>query len=385
MLVGEVYPISMTRNKAHCPANSTMAFFRAANPSSFLAFCSLFANWLLLCSLMRTCQAHITVGLQGHMPGENPTGDPTLPAISGAFEVELKVRFNEDKTGLFHNLFEYSTTVNDADSIWFGQFTSSGLNTAFLQVNVSGIRYFCFHNNPGITSGRIYTYKFGVDATNTASIFQDGTLRKTCPGIPVPANVSRNHFLGRGDFDNLVNVESLRGAILGLRVTNLGTTLPQAPGEAFALRNFPGQTFSSSFVASFYARFDNISSGRNYQRVFDFGNGLADDNIWCSQYKQSSDFACAVFRDSVGYRVVAPNAIVEGEFAFWHFGADINGPSSTLWIEKDGVRVAEVQFDIQLNNVFRESMLVGASNWPNTDDDLAGVVLGLRLDRAIAS
>ena len=82
------------------------------------------------------------------------------------------------------------------------------------------------------------------------------------------------------------------------------------------------------------------------------------------------------------YRALASvNSIVEGEFAFWHCGAtfDSNTGEWRLWIEKDGVLVGEEFFSFTIQNVFRKGLRVGSSL--RDDDDLDGVVLGLRLDR----
>ena len=146
--------------------------------------------------------------------------------------------------------------------------------------------------------------------------------------------------------------------------------------------NLPTQTFASSFVASFYARWDNLDGGLQFQRAFDFGNGEADNNILCGQFQASDRMMLEVYDGGTVYRLVAPsNSIVEGEFAFWHCGAtyDSNTGEWRLWIEKDGVLVGERFETLTLQNVFREGSLIGRSHFD--DADLDGVVLGLRLDR----
>lgn len=152
--------------------------------------------------------------------------------------------------------------------------------------------------------------------------------------------MTRDHFLGTGRYTQLSNVIPLIGSILGLRVTNLDNQESQHPREAFALHNIPSQVFNSPFVASFYARFD-FNFLATFQRVFDFGNGQRDNNILCGQFQNGQDFMCEVWVDDVPHRIIAPDSIVTGEFAFWHFGMEANG---TLWIEKDENIVATEQF-----------------------------------------
>ena len=68
-----------------------------------------------------------------------------------------------------------------------------------------------------------------------------------------------------------------------------------------------------------------------------------------------------------------------------HFGAElVGGGDWNLYIEKDGSRMAEQAFTINLPNVFRKRLRFGESNF-SFDSDLEGVVLGFRLDRGIVS
>lgn len=322
-------------------------------------------------------------GLHG-ISGAQPSGDPNLPEIQGAFEVEVKVRFNDVASNNFNHLFEYSDD-SFANEVFFAQYTSATVETSLFRVVVDGGTPFdCSYNlaTPLLVEGQVYSYKFGVDQSNVASIFHDGQLLTECTNAPIPLNMTRNHFLRTGTYDGRFgNVIPLEGAILGLRVTNLDVG-PQHPHEAFAHRNIPSQVFDSPFVASFYARFDRFNLLLNYQRVFDFGNGEQDNNIVCGQYIFGTDFMCEVWVGNVRYRLIAPGAIDAGQFSFWHFGMEANG---TLWIDKDGTTVAETQFPgLITEKVFRSSMLFGDSHFGG-DAPLYGVVLGFRLDRAIVS
>ena len=172
------------------------------------------------------------------------------------------------------------------------------------------------------------------------------------------------------------------GNILGMRVTNLDGT-PQHPSDAFALRNFPSQTFGSGFVASFYARFDYIGSPLNFQRIFEFGVADSEANsIACGQYDTYLDFFCEVFEGNTLHEVIAPNAIVVGEFAFWHFGEESNG---TMWLDKDnGDQYVQSDDLFEIPALFRPELKFGRSGYL-LSGDLDGIVLGFRLDRKIVS
>lgn len=345
------------------------------------------AMCVLLNGSIKVAKSHTDLGLHA-LNGETPAGDPPLIEIDGPFEVEVKVRFNSIGSNNYQTIFEYSTSTLREDVIWFGQQTgtSSGDNVA-MDVGIGLSWVSCSSANPGIVTGRIYTYKFGVDAAGSAKLYQDGILVTTCTSFNIPNNVPRNHFLGNGIYsDQLSVVDPLEGAILGLRVTNLSS--PQTPGEAMALQSFPSQTFSSGFTASFYARFDRINNGLQWQRVFDFGNGEFADNLLCGQLTQTTTFYCALI-DDVGtiHDVYAPSAITVGEMAFWHFEALDNGAAGwTFRLFKNNVLIKEDDAlpPFQLSHVFRKP-LIGESHWPTTDDDLYGVVLGLRVDRRIVS
>ena len=345
----------------------------------FLTYLTFATNWI------RGVDSHTTLGLHG-LSGADPTGDPVLPEIEGPFEVEIKVRFNDDTPSVFQTIFEWSDVSQD-NMVWFGQLTGA-TNHVGTVILVNGIQMSCSASNPQpVNAGDLITYKFGVDASGGTRVFQDGSLVEECLNRPIPLNVPRIHRLGNGlfDFNGASQVERLTGAILGLRLTNLNSVPPQDPGSRFAFMNFPTQTFASSFVASFYARWDNVNDATaQFQRAFDFGNGPADNNILCGQFQASSRMMLEVYDGGTMYRLVTPqnqNAIEEGEFAFWHCGATYDNTTGEwrLYIEKDGELLTQRFETLTLQNVFRKGSLVGRSHFP--DADLDGVVLGLRLDR----
>ena len=361
----------------HLPLTTNSLMFATICLQRFTHF-MLFFSLVFFASTRYLANAHTTLGLHG-LSGEDPTGDPPLPEIRGAFAVILKARFNSFTPNRFDTIFEYSTPGNDNDSIWFAKFALDALT---LRVTVAGNVKQCTAIT-AVSLDTAYTFQFEVDETNTARLYQDGVELRDCADMLVPRDVPRDHFLKSGQYDQSFfgNVLPMKGAILGLQVKNLDGT-PHNPIDTYSLWDFPCQTFDKPFVASFYARFDDISDPAViFQRVFDFSNGQASNNIICGQNSNSEDLTCEVYSNAVKQVVTVPNGIVEGEFAFWHFGMEPNG---TLWIEKDGVQVAQAVATFQQIGVFRRQLLFGESAWPQ-DGNLDGVVLGFRLDMDIVS
>ncbi len=130
---------------------------------------------------------------------------------------------------------------------------------------------------------------------------------------------------------------------------------------------------NGAFELTVEARFDDVAGG-SYQRVFDFGNGQAADNIILGQIANTPDMYFAIFDGDTQYRIIAQNAIVEGVVAKWTVSVDASG-YMRMW--KNDVLVAEGQ-GVAPNDVDRTSNLVGKSNW-SADDDLEGEVRFLEI------
>ena len=248
----------------------------------FLTYLTFANNWI------RGVDSH-TLGLH-RLSSANPTGDPVLPEVEGPFEVEIKVRINDDATNAFHTIFEWNDASQD-NMVWFGQVTlDNAASHAGTVIRVNGAETNCTGPNPlPVDAGHLITYKFGVDGSGDTRIFQDGSLVVECLNRPIPLHVPRTHRLGTGLFVSTNGIERLTGAILGLRLTNLNSVPPQDPGSRFAFMNFPSKTFASGFVASFYARWDNLDAAVQSQQAFDFGNGEADNNIVCGQFQIATE------------------------------------------------------------------------------------------------
>ncbi|MCJ2039507.1 M10 family metallopeptidase C-terminal domain-containing protein [Methylobacterium sp. J-059] len=124
-----------------------------------------------------------------------------------------------------------------------------------------------------------------------------------------------------------------------------------------------------AFTATAQARFDDPAGG-TWQRVFDFGNGPGQDNVFLGQRADSTDMMFAIWRDGRPYSITAANAIVAGETATWKVAVDDGG---TMLLSKNGTLVAQGQGVVPAD-VARASELVGKSNW-GWDTPLIGKVL----------
>ena len=122
-------------------------------------------------------------------------------------------------------------------------------------------------------------------------------------------------------------------------------------------------------------RFNDIAGGW-FQRVFDFGNGEGNDNVWLGQENNSNDMAFEIVVGTKYSRCVARGAIVQGELATWKAGVDSNG---VQWIEKNGHRIASIQGQVP-SNIFR-AQLLGQSNWA-ADTQMKGAVIGIDITNA---
>ncbi|RFC64145.1 DUF1929 domain-containing protein [Fulvimarina endophytica] len=131
------------------------------------------------------------------------------------------------------------------------------------------------------------------------------------------------------------------------------------------------------FTATVVARFDDVAGGE-FQRLFDFGNGVGADNVWMGQLGRTNDIAFEIWKDGVPHQVVAKNAIVEGETAVWAATVDAGG---VMRIYKDFAQIAMGEGVVPAD-VDRTSELVGRSNW-GADTPLIGEVLDIDVDAGL--
>lgn len=282
----------------------------------------------------------------------------SIPEITGAFTAEFIARF-DDVSGqyAYQRVFDFGLGAG-LDNVLLGQCGNSQ-NLCF-DVYKGRIKYTVAAVN-AIVQGETATWKVGVDPNGSMWIEKDGTRLATAQGA-LPNNLRRIFkLLGQS---NWAADAPLRGAILGLIVTNTG----EARDES--LLNTAAQ-IHGAFSVTVIARYDNIKGGY-WQRVFDFGDSQRRNNIWLGQCGNTNDMCFEMLKDGTKYREVAPVAILEGELAKWEVSINEEGIMS---ISKNGNLLASRKRVVP-NDVQRSVNLIGASNWP-ADDDLDGVVLGL--------
>lgn len=115
----------------------------------------------------------------------------------------------------------------------------------------------------------------------------------------------------------------------------------------------------------------NRMQGSNLSGVIDY---FYSDNIVLWQLGRTNDMAFSVFDGATEYRIVAKDALVEGELATWTVGVDATG-MMRLW--KDDVLLVEGQ-GVVPRNIDRKVTKVGESSW-DIANDLRGMVANLEI------
>lgn len=150
--------------------------------------------------------------------------------------------------------------------------------------------------------------------------------------------------------------------------------------DGFAANSWSTEAAASTepaivFEALAEARFDAVSTGY-WQRIFDYGNGSASDNILLGQQSNSANMIFEVYLGDVsGGSVVVTDGIVEGVAATWRVTIDSLGQTK---IYKDDALVAD-ELSVVPNDVVRANKLVGESNWAG-DTALNGEVLSIQVN-----
>ena len=333
---------------------------------------------LLTLPLAWKIQAH-DFGLHG-LTNENPTGNPLplVPEISGPFRVMM--RFNEISSP-YHAIFHWTDQGASAtpSSILFAYGTDG---FGFWIDDAKNGNVECLDPDlPMIASNDVYKVDFSADGV-ALRVSVDGVEVVNCPSSVVPSSVSRVHFLAKSPGSTTTctsGTADMLGAILGIMVVNTNDPPPH-PRDLYRFWSFPSQVVRqpARLAASAYARFDSLGP-RIWQRIFDFANGAARDNILCTQRAGSTDMCCRVFHGETGVvsTLDVPDIIVQNEWAFWHFEIDEN---ATFTIHKDN-QLAGTQTNTlgSPNGIFRTESHIGRSNFPS-HENLQGVILGFRLD-----
>ena len=303
-----------------------------------------------------------------------PPSYPDLDEISGPFEIKVVARI-DDVGRRWQRLFDFGTQLETDDH--------HSVSLAVIYGR-PGLR-FQIHDGTGIKKLEVEsvvdeevvtTWTVGVDATLTMYIKKNGALVGYNPDGTLPAAVPRPiKYIGKSVW---AQDDDLLGAVLGMHFVKGGTSNSSLPLE---FMNFPGQPNGAGFVVSGYARFNDVAN-RSWQRVFDFSDGNSGALVLFGQVGSTDTMRLQVHNGGGVFSTLdVSNAIVGQEMAFWEVGVANDG---LAWIRKNGV-VLDQQANFTIPSaVFRPDNLFGYSI-NATHDPLDGVVIGVRLDKQVAS
>lgn len=299
--------------------------------------------------------------LRGRPPKHPDSTAPTVPDITGAFELEVKLRLDAfDPYNGYNTIFNWSNGGLQ-DAIFLGVFQNPNVISLLIYKNGqwNGVSAYDI-----VEEGKEMVFTVGVDLDGVAWIDADGVRVATAAAV-VPDNVKRNQlFLGSSDF---WNTRPINGAILGLRITNKDAD-ERDPLRRQFLQNLPGQ-FLSSFESSVYVQMDDASAQRD-QGIADLYSLEGQDNvrIVCNNGSMRFD----LYQDNTLYSVTADNSVTSGEMARWTIGVD---GSNTMYLQKNDSRLASTSLP-RLAKVLRLQAAFG--NLASGSAPLDGVVLGFR-------
>jgi Domain of unknown function (DUF1929) len=297
--------------------------------------------------------------------GSGMTSNKTLMVdeITGPFEIEVVARYDSVKLYTGQKVFDFGNGPQ-LDNIMLGQ--CEGTSNMCFDMWKNGTLY-RVEAKDAIVPKEVVTWKVGVDLSGRMWLSKNGTRLGEIQGEVPNKNILRsNKFFGRS---NWPGDAPLQGAVLGINITQDGVA--KTP-EGGLLMNVPSQ-INGPFEVSAFARFDKLRK-RQWQRIFDFGNGPTEDCVLLGQCNDTNDMCFHIYKDFIQYSLEAANVLREGEMAHWSAGVDATG---LMWIKKNGVKVGEGPGVVPAR-VQRKKNLVGDSNW-RVDHKLIGVVLGLKV------
>ncbi|MCO6187920.1 galactose oxidase-like domain-containing protein [Rhizobium sp. L1K21] len=286
--------------------------------------------------------------------------------IDGAFSITVEARFDDLGAGNWQRVFDFGNGPQQ-DNIWLGQAGNS--DDMRFEIFVDGQRYEITAAD-AIVEGVRAEWKVAIDDAGMMRLWKDGALVAEGQGV-VPADVERTqNYIGDSNWE--VDT-TLVGEVRNLVIENHKAE----PEPTLVIENIEDEQIDGAFSITVEARFDDLGAG-NWQRVFDFGNGPQQDNIWLGQAGNSDDMRFEIFVDGQRYEITAADAIVEGVRAEWKVAIDDAG-MMRLW--KDGALVAEGQGVVPAD-VERTQNYIGDSNW-EADATLVGEVRNLVIDNTV--
>lgn len=275
------------------------------------------------------------------------------PNINGAFKVDALARFDDVDGGAWQRIFDFGNGPA-TNNILMGQV--AGTNTLRFEIydgEVSSIL-----DIPGaIVEGETALFSASVSTSGLMSLFKNGKLLGTENGI-VPPDVDRN--LELVGYSNWENDAPLIGEVFSLAFT----------GDV----DFPESDYTPvpdglAFFAKVTARFDDLNGGA-WQRLFDYGDGPATNNILLSQVGVGTTLRFSFWKNGVEHALDIPEVLEQGVFSTYIAQITHDGVMQVL---KDGSLIGETQVSTLPEPVSRHNKLVGASNW-SADTPLIGSI-----------
>ncbi len=132
--------------------------------------------------------------------------------------------------------------------------------------------------------------------------------------------------------------------------------------------------FTTGVTISAYANFGSNSTTRNWERLIDFGNGAANNNILFARFDTTSDITFEIYNGgtSRGHCRVT-NGILENTWATYAVTLD----GSTCIIYRDGTSIFSTAYSHLPTNISRSNNYIGRSNWVDAylDTGIAAVAI----------
>lgn len=286
-------------------------------------------------------------------------GEITEPDDGIAFDAIVTARFDDLSDGAWQSIYDF-TDGPDMNNVTLGQ--NSNSNDMAFHIYRDG-EFTKIVAKDVIIEGEVAQWRTTVDDEGYMELYKNGELVAEGQG-QVPADIVRPLMLIGGS--SWPDDNPLNGEVFGIWHTEIGGTIDPPIGPPID----PPEV-DLMFDATVTVRFDDVDGG-DWQPVFDFGAGLAQDNILLTQFYGRDDMAFYVFDGSTSHKIVAKDSITEGETATWRTTVDENGKMS---LYKNGELLVSGA-GVVPNDVERDSMYVGQSNWPS-DTPLIGEVIAI--------
>ena len=105
-----------------------------------------------------------------------------------------------------------------------------------------------------------------------------------------------------------------------------------------------------------------FTSGDNYERIFDFGNGSGNNNILLARYGTSANLVFVAYNNTTGYELgTSSNPIVQDEWAV--YACRYNASTRLAEIYKNGVLLVSTTFGAAITDRTTSLSFIGRSNW----------------------